>query len=152
GRHEGFRTRRRRHDRSAPDRARFVPRAGQERHRARCRHAQAHGRGRQRWRERRGRERRARARAGAVARGRRSRPPAARARMRLARGRPPVLTLALAAVAAGLLFAPRWSAALEYRRERVLAGELWRAWSGHLVHATPRLAVLDLAVLVLLGA
>jgi len=72
--------------------------------------------------------------------------------MIVARRRPPVLTLALTTVALGLLLAPDWSAALEFRRERVLAGELWRVWSGHLVHATPRLAVLDLAVLALLGA
>ncbi|NOT29156.1 MAG: hypothetical protein HOP15_01770 [Planctomycetes bacterium] len=64
----------------------------------------------------------------------------------------PVLALALVAACAGLMLFPGAVAALEFVRARVLAGELWRLWSGHLVHATPRLAFVDLCVLALLGA
>ncbi len=39
---------------------------------------------------------------------------------------------------------------LEYRRDAVLAGEVWRLFSGHLVHWTPRHALQDGIMLLLL--
>jgi rhomboid family GlyGly-CTERM serine protease len=42
---------------------------------------------------------------------------------------------------------------LEYRRDAILAGEIWRLWSGHLVHYSATHAVLDgLACLILASA
>lgn len=41
---------------------------------------------------------------------------------------------------------------LEYRREDILAGELWRLWSGHWVHYSARHALLDSFTLVALAA
>lgn len=67
-------------------------------------------------------------------------------------GRRPLLALALVALGVGLLRSPAAAAALEFERADVRSGELWRLWTGHLVHATPRLALLDLGVLALLGA
>mgnify|MGYP001202686776 CR=1 FL=1 len=64
----------------------------------------------------------------------------------------PVFALALVAVGAALAFTPRASAALEFVRARLLAGELWRLLTGHLVHASPGLAWTDLVVLLFLGA
>lgn len=42
-----------------------------------------------------------------------------------------VLALALFCIA---LLPSDWQSALEYRRELILHGEIWRLWSGHLVH------------------
>lgn len=46
----------------------------------------------------------------------------------------PLLTLALAAVAAGLQTAPALVSLLEYDRGRIGSGELWRMLTGHWVH------------------
>jgi rhomboid family GlyGly-CTERM serine protease len=61
-------------------------------------------------------------------------------------------TLAIAA-AAGLTFAsPRLAGALIYERADILAGQVWRLWTGHLVHYSPSHLWLDLAVFVAAGA
>ena len=40
---------------------------------------------------------------------------------------------------------------LEFDRHALLAGEAWRLWSGHLVHYSPRHALLDFAVALAAG-
>ncbi len=60
-------------------------------------------------------------------------------------------TLAIAAVA-GLAFAwPRLAGALIYERADILAGQVWRLWTGHLVHYTASHLVWDLAVFLAAG-
>ena len=55
-------------------------------------------------------------------------------------------TLAIA-VAAGLAFAwPHLTGGLIYVRADILAGQLWRLWTGHLVHFTANHLLWDLAV------
>ncbi len=63
-----------------------------------------------------------------------------------------MLTIVLVAVSSALEFAPALTAALRFEREALQSGELWRFLSGHLVHDSSRLAVIDLAVLLVLGA
>jgi rhomboid family GlyGly-CTERM serine protease len=61
-------------------------------------------------------------------------------------------TLVIAA-AAGLAFAwPRLAGALIYERADIFAGQVWRLWTGHLVHYSPSHLWLDLAVFVAAGA
>jgi rhomboid family GlyGly-CTERM serine protease len=61
-------------------------------------------------------------------------------------------TLVIAA-AAGLTFAwPRLAGALIYERADIFAGQVWRLWTGHLVHYSPSHLWLDLAVFVAAGA
>lgn len=61
-------------------------------------------------------------------------------------------TLAIAA-AAGLAFAwPRLAGGLIYERADILAGQVWRLWTGHLVHYTPNHLLWDLAVFLPAGA
>lgn len=62
----------------------------------------------------------------------------------------PWLTLALASVAALTLLAPGWTVALEYSRDHVEAGEVWRLVTGQFVHWSFRMAVLDLGAVLLL--
>lgn len=64
----------------------------------------------------------------------------------------PVLTLGLVAASAALEFLPHVAAALRFEREALHAGELWRFFTGHLVHRLGWLAALDLLVLLVLGA
>jgi rhomboid family GlyGly-CTERM serine protease len=45
------------------------------------------------------------------------------------------------------LLPDRLQGALAFDREAFLAGEIWRLWSGHFVHFSPRHAALDLAIL-----
>lgn len=60
-------------------------------------------------------------------------------------------TLAIA-VAAGLAFAwPAVSRGLIYVRTDILAGQLWRLWTGHLVHFSANHLLWDLAVFVPAG-
>jgi len=61
----------------------------------------------------------------------------------------PWLTTALAAICAAASLVP--AETLEYDRNRVAAGEVWRLVSGQLVHWTPRMAALDLGMLLGLG-
>jgi membrane associated rhomboid family serine protease len=63
----------------------------------------------------------------------------------------PWLTLTLLGAALALLFAPDLAAQLRFERAPLLAGEWWRALSGHLVHGHPALAAADLCVLAALG-
>jgi membrane associated rhomboid family serine protease len=65
--------------------------------------------------------------------------------------RRPLLALALVAAGAWLAAAPGLAAPLRYERA-LLAGEPWRFLTGHLVHDSIRLALVDLAVLGALGA
>ena len=63
------------------------------------------------------------------------------------------LGLAVAAVAIQIAgaFGPSWSAALIFDRDAIAAGQVWRLWTGHLVHfGWPHCAV-DTAVLLYLG-
>jgi rhomboid family GlyGly-CTERM serine protease len=70
-------------------------------------------------------------------------------------GRPPVripwITLALAIGGIVVLLAPGAGEMLQYDRSRVLSGEIWRILTGQLAHWTPRMALADLAMVLLLG-
>jgi rhomboid family GlyGly-CTERM serine protease len=61
-------------------------------------------------------------------------------------------TLAIAAAASLALVWPRLASALIYKRTEILAGQVWRLWTGHLVHYGPRHLGLDLAVFLVAGA
>ena len=50
-----------------------------------------------------------------------------------------------------LLPLPTLSASLEYNRTAILAGELWRLWTGHLVHFSFQHAVMDGIALLVAG-
>ncbi len=64
----------------------------------------------------------------------------------------PVITLALVGVALVFSLLPGVAQALEYDRLRVVSdGEWWRMLSGQLVHWNVRMALVDLAVVLLLG-
>lgn len=41
--------------------------------------------------------------------------------------------------------APDWSSLLEFDRSAILGGEVWRLWTGHLVHYSAQHALIDLA-------
>ena len=59
----------------------------------------------------------------------------------------------VAAAAIALAFAPAaWLCALEFDRDAILRGELWRLWSAHLVHFSPAQAMLDALLFLLSGA
>jgi len=60
----------------------------------------------------------------------------------------------LALVGAGLLlsFVPGAAEALEFDRRLVQGGQIWRPLSGQLVHWTARMTLVDLGVILLLGA
>jgi rhomboid family GlyGly-CTERM serine protease len=60
-------------------------------------------------------------------------------------------TLAIAAVAALVLSSPALAAWLIYDRALLLQGQLWRGWTGHVVHFGPSHLVWDLAVLLPAG-
>ncbi len=56
----------------------------------------------------------------------------------------PRASAGLAAAGLALAFAPAsWIAGLEYDRPALAAGELWRLWTGHLVHFSAGHAALD---------
>ena len=56
--------------------------------------------------------------------------------------------LALACLAAGLVeLAPQFA----YDRAGILAGEIWRLWTGHLVHFSAQQLVVDVSALLLAG-
>jgi rhomboid family GlyGly-CTERM serine protease len=58
----------------------------------------------------------------------------------------PWATLAVSALAAVALAWPAASEALIYERTRILHGEIWRAWTGHVVHFGASHFFWDLAV------
>jgi len=64
----------------------------------------------------------------------------------------PWLTLAVVAAAALSGAWPETAAALEYRRDGVAGGEVWRLVTGQAVHWSPRMAAVDLGMVLLLGA
>ncbi len=60
-------------------------------------------------------------------------------------------TLLVAGAALTVAVFPRLAEPLLYRRDELLAGQLWRLWTGHLVHFGWRHLVADAAVLLLAG-
>jgi rhomboid family GlyGly-CTERM serine protease len=60
------------------------------------------------------------------------------------------LTVVAACLAAGLLTGGGES--IQYERSRVASGDIWRLLTGQMVHWTPRMALVDLGMLLLLGA
>lgn len=67
-------------------------------------------------------------------------------------GRLPWASAGLVAALAAASLAPGGGEALQYDRARVAAGEPWRLLTGQAVHWTPRMTLIDLAVLLGLGA
>jgi len=66
--------------------------------------------------------------------------------------RPDAAVGLVAAAAVALAFAPAaWLHALEFDREAILRGELWRLWGAHLVHFSPAQAIADALVFSLAG-
>lgn len=61
-------------------------------------------------------------------------------------------TLTVAALALGIAIVPGAAGLLLYRRVDLAAGQLWRLWSGHLVHFGWRHLLADLAVFAIAGA
>ncbi len=61
-------------------------------------------------------------------------------------------TLLLASAALACILVPALAEKLLYRRPEIAAGEIWRLWTGHLVHFGWRHLVADLAVFVTAGA
>ena len=62
------------------------------------------------------------------------------------------VTIAIA-VAAGIVFAwPALARAFIYRRADLVAGQIWRLWTGHLVHYNPGHLLWDLTVFLPAGA
>jgi rhomboid family GlyGly-CTERM serine protease len=62
------------------------------------------------------------------------------------------LALACIALACGAAMLGNTAAdALAYDRQAILSGQIWRLWSGHLVHYSPRHALTDAGVLFLIG-
>lgn len=60
-------------------------------------------------------------------------------------------TLALALTALVIAALPEWRDALLYRRTELATGQLWRLWTGHLVHFGWRHLAADLAVFTAAG-
>lgn len=66
-------------------------------------------------------------------------------------GCPPWFYLAVLALALVIQLFPAWRGALIYERDALAAGELWRAWTGHLVHfGWPHFGA-DTALLLIIG-
>jgi rhomboid family GlyGly-CTERM serine protease len=63
----------------------------------------------------------------------------------------PFVTLTLAGLTLVVSVLPGPAGFLGYEREAVAAGEAWRPLTGQLVHWTPRMALADLAVLLVFG-
>lgn len=55
--------------------------------------------------------------------------------IRFDRRRVPWTFLAIAAVATAIAWQPAWQEALQFDRSAIGHGELWRIWTGHLVHS-----------------
>ena len=68
------------------------------------------------------------------------------------RGQWPLVTLAIAAIAGVVAAAPALPPHLVGAREEIVAGEIWRLLTAHVVHATPSHFAWDLAAFVVLGA
>jgi rhomboid family GlyGly-CTERM serine protease len=63
----------------------------------------------------------------------------------------PRVTLAVVAGAFLIASAPALHAVLIYDRDKILAGELWRMFSGHWVHLSTRHLVLDVSAMAFIG-
>jgi rhomboid family GlyGly-CTERM serine protease len=63
----------------------------------------------------------------------------------------PRVTLAVVAGALLIASAPALHAVLIYDRDKILAGELWRMFSGHWVHLSTRHLVLDVSAMAFIG-
>lgn len=61
-------------------------------------------------------------------------------------------TLAVGIAAGGVFAWPRLADALIYDRGEILTGQVWRMWTGHLVHFNPGHLLWDLAVFLPAGA
>lgn len=66
-------------------------------------------------------------------------------------GTPPWFYLAVLALALVIQLFPAWRGALIYERDALAAGELWRAWTGHLVHFGWLHFGADTALLLIIG-
>ena len=66
-------------------------------------------------------------------------------------GPPPWAFLALGAIALVIQFNPAWRDALLFDRDALARGELWRVWTGHLVHFGWPHFVADAGLFVILG-
>lgn len=66
--------------------------------------------------------------------------------------RPPIVTLALAAVATAIHFVPGLPGHLQFDRAAIGRGELWRWLTGHLTHFESNHLTWDLGALLLLGS
>lgn len=65
----------------------------------------------------------------------------------------PIATTLAAVACLALSFAPDAVAGwLAFDRQAILAGQIWRIWTGHLVHFSVQHALVDTSVLFLLGA
>lgn len=64
----------------------------------------------------------------------------------------PWISSAFAAAGLAVVIAPGGAEALQYDRDRVAVGELWLLLTGQLAHWTVRMALVDLGVLLVLGA
>ncbi len=66
--------------------------------------------------------------------------------------RPGLIAIPLVAVCIICAFAPDGVAAgLAFDRDAILAGEIWRLWTGHIVHFSAQHAALDIAALLLVS-
>lgn len=73
-----------------------------------------------------------------------------------ARSKLPLASAGLALAGIALAYGPAMQIdlladALAYDRRAILSGQIWRLWSGHLVHYSPRHALTDAGVLFLIG-
>lgn len=66
-------------------------------------------------------------------------------------GTPPWFYLAVLALAFVIQLMPAWRGALIFERDALAAGELWRAWTGHLVHFGWPHFCADTALLLIIG-
>jgi len=62
----------------------------------------------------------------------------------------PYVTSALALACVALAFMPE-GGQLAFERHTIIAGQFWRAWTGHLVHFSSRHLLLDVGTLLLVG-
>lgn len=64
---------------------------------------------------------------------------------------PPWRTLALVAVALAAALAPGALSLLQYHRDAILGGQIWRALTAHVVHASHNHLLWDVSALVIIG-
>lgn len=64
----------------------------------------------------------------------------------------PIGTVVVAILALAVHFLPAWRDDVFYLRDAIFAGDVWRLWSGHLVHFSTSHLIWNLAILVPAGA